>query len=76
MNPAWCALCLGQVTGRDPLAEDVIVSASHPADYRGVCHVCDGEIAPGEMICRVRNHPDDRGEVVHEDCAARGDFFV
>lgn len=76
MNPAWCALCLGQVTGRDPLVEDVIISAPFQAQYRGRCDVCSGEITPGEMVCRIRNHPDESGEVVHDDCADRGDLYV
>lgn len=76
MNPAWCALCLGQVTGRDPLGEDVIISPPFPSDYKGRCEVCDGEIAPGDLVCRIKHHPDDKGEVVHEDCAQRGDFYV
>ncbi len=76
MNPAWCALCLGQVSGRDPLAEDLLISSPYSSDYKGRCDVCDGEITPGEMVCRIRNHPDERGEVVHEDCANRGDLYV
>jgi hypothetical protein len=76
MNPAWCALCLGQVTGRDPLAEDIVVSGAFTSQYRGVCSVCDGEIASGDMVCRIRQHPDDPGEVVHDDCANRGELYV
>jgi hypothetical protein len=75
MNPAWCALCLGQVSGRDPLGVDRVVSAPYAADYRGRCEVCEGEIATGEMVCRVRNHPEEKGDVVHEDCVDRGDFI-
>lgn len=75
MNPAWCALCLGRVARRDSLAEEV-VSVAFVSRYQGCCAVCDGEITPGEMVCRVRQHPDDSGEVVHEDCADRGDLYV
>lgn len=75
MNPAWCALCLGQVTGRDPLVEDVVVSSPFPAEFKGRCDVCESSISPGEMVCRIKTHPDERGEVVHDDCAERGDLY-
>lgn len=73
MNPAWCAICTGR-SGAGPYGGvDRMVSAPFVARYLGRCDVCGGRIRPDEMVCRVRDHPDDVGEVVHEDCA-RGDY--
>lgn len=73
MNPAWCAICTGR-SGAGPYGEtDRSVSAPFPARYLGRCDVCSGRIEPDEMAVMIRVHPEDVGEIVHEDCADRGD---
>lgn len=68
MNPAWCALCLGQVRNGGALADDSWVSSPFAARYRSMCETCEIRIEPDDMVCLVKQDPADHGVVVHEDC--------
>ena len=76
MVSAWCALCLGQVSGRHPLVEDVYVSEPFPAKYRGYCEECSEKVEIGEFVCLVKLHLDDSGIILHEDCVSRSGYCV
>ena len=76
LNPAWCAICTGR-SGAGPYGGvDRVVSSPSPAQYLGSCDPCGGRIELGDMVVVIREHPDDVGETVHEDCADRGELYV
>lgn len=72
MQRDWCAFCLGQVPKQSAPSEDLIVSSPFPAKYKIRCDPCGEKIFPDELVCVVRQHPDDLGDIVHEDCVDRG----
>jgi hypothetical protein len=72
MQRAWCAFCLGQVVPQSASSEELIVSSPFPAKYKIRCDTCGEIIIPGEMVCLTRQHPDDLGDIIHEDCVDRG----
>jgi hypothetical protein len=74
MRLDWCAFCLGQVSrqSNSEPSEDFLVSSPFPARYKIRCDECEEDILPGDMVCVVHQHPDDLGDIVHEDCVVRG----
>lgn len=74
MNPAWCAICTGRSSAGPYGGVDRVVSAPFAAQFLGRCDVCGGRVEPDEMVCLIREHPDDVGEIIHEDCVGRGDY--